>query len=187
MAVPYLVGTMIELPRAALLADQIAAVRRLSLVRDQRPDADDAGDEPGRRGALPAGLRAATGSCPMTRSPSLDVEGVGQLIAAGHELGRRTRPDLKVGVCGEHGGDPDSIAFFAKAGLDYVSVLALPGADRPPRRRPRRPGQASARGEAPSRATARDQWTLCYTASTGEGEACRLIPDPRGMDRNTER
>ena len=52
---------------------------------------------------------------------TLDVEGVGQLIALATRLGRSTRPNLKVGICGEHGGDPDSIAFFAQAGLDYVS------------------------------------------------------------------
>ena len=57
------------------------------------------------------------------------------------EAGRRTRPDLKIGICGEHGGDPDSIAFCHGLGLDYVSLLAVPRADRAPRRgagRPRR-------------------------------------------------
>ena len=52
---------------------------------------------------------------------SLDTRGVGQLIEIGIERGRSTRPNLKVGVCGEHGGDPASIAFFQQAGLDYVS------------------------------------------------------------------
>ena len=50
-----------------------------------------------------------------------DVEGVGAIIRIGVELGRKTRPDLKLGVCGEHGGDPASIAFCEQAGLDYVS------------------------------------------------------------------
>jgi pyruvate, orthophosphate dikinase len=52
---------------------------------------------------------------------SIDQKGVGKLVQIGVDLGRRAKPDLKVGVCGEHGGDPDSIRFFQKAGLDYVS------------------------------------------------------------------
>jgi pyruvate, orthophosphate dikinase len=52
---------------------------------------------------------------------TLDIEGVGELVKIGTERGRATRPDLKVGVCGEHGGDPDSVHFFHHAGLDYVS------------------------------------------------------------------
>ena len=52
---------------------------------------------------------------------TLDIEGVGELVRLGTERGRATRPDLKVGVCGEHGGDPDSVHFFHKVGLDYVS------------------------------------------------------------------
>jgi pyruvate,orthophosphate dikinase len=51
----------------------------------------------------------------------LDQRGVGQLIVMAKDRGRQARPDLKVGVCGEHGGDPSSVAFFAQAGLDYVS------------------------------------------------------------------
>ena len=52
---------------------------------------------------------------------SLDQEGVGQLVEMGVQRGRSTRPNLKIGVCGEHGGDPDSVDFFHRAGLDYVS------------------------------------------------------------------
>ena len=52
---------------------------------------------------------------------TLDRDGVGRLVRIGTEEGRRTRPDLKVGVCGEHGGDPESVHFFAEVGLDYVS------------------------------------------------------------------
>jgi pyruvate,orthophosphate dikinase len=52
---------------------------------------------------------------------SIDEEGVGQLVRLGVERGRRTRPDLKLGICGEHGGDPASVRFFAEIGLDYVS------------------------------------------------------------------
>ena len=52
---------------------------------------------------------------------TLDVDGVGELVRIGTERGRATRPDLKVGVCGEHGGDPDSVHYFESVGLDYVS------------------------------------------------------------------
>src|ERR1700693_3268273 len=61
------------------------------------------------------------GSCPKTRSGSLDQAGVGELVAIATERGRKANPKLKVGVCGEHGGDPASIEFFHKTGLDYVS------------------------------------------------------------------
>ncbi|MCB1537816.1 MAG: pyruvate, phosphate dikinase, partial [Alphaproteobacteria bacterium] len=116
----YSVGTMIELPRAALMAGDIAqdaaffsfgtndlTQTTLGLSRD------DAGN------FLPAYQDAGI----FARDPfaSLDQDGVGQLVEIGVERGRKTRPDLKVGICGEHGGDPDSIGFFEKAGLDYVS------------------------------------------------------------------
>jgi len=111
---------MIELPRAALMADDIAhdaaffsfgtndlTQTTLGLSRD------DAGN------FLPAYQEAGI----FARDPfaTLDQQGVGQLVEIGVERGRKTRPDLKVGICGEHGGDPDSIHFFEKAGLDYVS------------------------------------------------------------------
>ena len=57
----------------------------------------------------------------MSPFETLDRDGVGRLVAVASEEGRKTRPDLKLGVCGEHGGDPESIAFFQRAGLDYVS------------------------------------------------------------------
>nr|MDQ3045009.1 PEP-utilizing enzyme [Chloroflexota bacterium] len=121
MEVPYLVGTMIELPRAALLADQIAHFADFVSFGTNDLTQTTLGlsrDDAGR--FLPDYVRRGI----LSRDPftSLDVEGVGRLIEMGTKLGRQTRPDLKVGVCGEHGGDPDSIAFFAKAGLDYVSA-----------------------------------------------------------------
>jgi pyruvate,orthophosphate dikinase len=121
MAVPYLVGTMIELPRAALLADKIAECADFLSFGTNDLTQTALGmsrDDAGR--FLPDYVR--DGILPHDPFTSLDVEGVGQLIACGVELGRRTRPDLKVGVCGEHGGDPDSVAFFANVGLDYVSA-----------------------------------------------------------------
>jgi pyruvate,orthophosphate dikinase len=117
----YLVGTMIELPRAALAAGEIAEEARffsfgtndltqttLGLSRD------DAGH------FLPAYVDQ--GIYPRDPFVSLDVEGVGQLVSLAVERGRATRPDIKLGICGEHGGDPSSIAFCESVGLDYVSA-----------------------------------------------------------------
>ena len=120
LTVPYLVGTMIELPRAALLADQIARFADFISFGTNDLTQTTLGmsrDDAGR--FLPGYVRR--GILPRDPFTSLDVDGVGRLIEMGTALGRTTRPDLKVGVCGEHGGDPDSIAFFARAGLDYVS------------------------------------------------------------------
>ncbi|MDQ3168405.1 MAG: pyruvate, phosphate dikinase [Chloroflexota bacterium] len=119
--VSYLVGTMIELPRAALLADKIA------------PYADfiSFGTNDLTQTALGMSRDDASRFLPdyvgkriLPHDPflSIDVDGVGRLVEMGTKLARSARPDLKVGICGEHGGDPDSIAFFAKAGLDYVSA-----------------------------------------------------------------
>jgi pyruvate, orthophosphate dikinase len=120
MAVPYLVGTMIELPRAALLADKIAVHADFLSFGTNDLTQTTLGmsrDDAGR--FLPGYVRG--GIYPRDPFVSLDTEGVGQLIALATRLGRSTRPDLKVGVCGEHGGDPDSVHFFHEVGLDYVS------------------------------------------------------------------
>jgi pyruvate,orthophosphate dikinase len=118
--VEYLVGTMIELPRAALTADRIAAVAEffsfgtndltqttLGMSRD------DAGS------FLPRYVEE--GIFPTDPFQTLDEEGVGQLVEMAVRKGREVRPDLKLGICGEHGGDPRSVDFFHRAGLDYVS------------------------------------------------------------------
>ena len=118
--VPYLVGTMIELPRAALRAGDIAkgaeffsfgtndlTQTTFGLSRD-----DTAGllKEYARRGIFE-----------VDPFVSIDVEGVGELVKIAAERGRATRPDIKLGICGEHGGDPASVHFCAEIGLDYVS------------------------------------------------------------------
>uniref|UniRef100_A0A6P4FAK1 pyruvate, phosphate dikinase n=1 Tax=Drosophila rhopaloa TaxID=1041015 RepID=A0A6P4FAK1_DRORH len=116
----YLIGTMIELPRAAITSDQIAEVAdffsfgtndltqtTLGLSRD------DAGS------FLP--YYVDHGLLPKDPFVSIDREGVGALVRMGAENGRKTKSNLKLGACGEHGGDPDSIAFFESVGLDYVS------------------------------------------------------------------
>lgn len=120
VAVSYKVGTMIELPRAALRAGEIAETAAffsfgtndltqttLGISRD---------DAASFLGAYTAG-----GILPADPFVTLDQEGVGELVKLAAERGRAVRPDLKLGICGEHGGDPESIRFCEGAGLDYVS------------------------------------------------------------------
>ncbi len=118
--VEYYVGTMIELPRAALTADAIAEVADFFSfgTNDLTQTAfglsrDDAGK------FLP--LYVEKGILPKDPFVSLDVEGVGTLVRIATEKGRGVKSDLKLGICGEHGGDPASIEFCEGAGLDYVS------------------------------------------------------------------
>jgi len=117
----YTVGTMIELPRAALVADQIAGVADFFSFGTN--DLTQTGIGISRDDAENGFLGYYVDSEVMQRNPfeSIDVDGVGQLVQIGVAKGRTTKPGLKTGVCGEHGGDPDSIDFFHKVGLDYVS------------------------------------------------------------------
>ncbi len=119
-SIEYLVGTMIELPRAALTADRIAeAADFFSFGTNDLTQTvfglsrDDAGK------FLPHYVEA--GILPKDPFVSIDIEGVGALVRLAAEKGRQTRPGLKMGICGEHGGDPASIAFCEQVGLDYVS------------------------------------------------------------------
>ncbi|MDG2005582.1 MAG: pyruvate, phosphate dikinase [Novosphingobium sp.] len=120
-ALEYRVGTMIELPRAALLAGELAkqasffsfgtndlTQTTLGLSRDDSSKF--------------LGTYVEQGVFPRDPFVTLDIEGVGQLIAIGTERGKASRPELKVGICGEHGGDPASIVFCEQVGLDYVSA-----------------------------------------------------------------
>jgi pyruvate,orthophosphate dikinase len=118
--VPYLIGTMIELPRAALIAGDIAKEAEFfSFGTNDLTQTtfgisrDDAGT------FLPRYLESGI----LADDPFqvLDREGVGQLVQIGTWEGRQQRPGLKVGICGEHGGEPSSIEFFQETGLDYVS------------------------------------------------------------------
>jgi pyruvate,orthophosphate dikinase len=118
--IEYSVGTMIELPRAALTADSIAeAADFFSFGTNDLTQTvfglsrDDAGK------FLPHYVEQ--GILPKDPFVSIDVEGVGEMIKIAAEKGRRTKPGLKLGICGEHGGDPASIAFCESIGLDYVS------------------------------------------------------------------
>jgi len=117
----YLVGTMIELPRAALMAGEIAEEALFFSFGTNDLTQTTLGlsrDDAGRF------LGAYVEKGIFARDPfvSLDIDGVGQLVELGAARGRATRPDLKLGICGEHGGDPASIAFCEKIGLDYVSA-----------------------------------------------------------------
>ena len=119
-SIEYSVGTMIELPRAAMLAGQIAEVADFfSFGTNDLTQTvfglsrDDAGK------FLPAYIDAGI----LAKDPfvSIDVEGVGEMVRIASEKGRAAKPGLKLGICGEHGGDPASIAFCESVGLDYVS------------------------------------------------------------------
>jgi pyruvate,orthophosphate dikinase len=129
--VEYKFGTMIELPRAALTADQIATVADFfsfgtndltqTTFGFSRDDAEgkfllkyiDGLDEPG--------LKEKVKILPVNPFQTLDREGVGQLVRMAVEKGRKTNPHIELGICGEHGGDPDSVEFCHIVGLDYVS------------------------------------------------------------------
>jgi pyruvate, orthophosphate dikinase len=119
--VKYLVGTMIEVPRGAVTADQIAGEAQFFSfgTNDLTQLAygfsrDDVGKF----------LRIYQEKKILEKDPfaSIDTEGVGSLVETAVRLGRKARPDLKLGICGEHGGDPASIHFFENVGLDYVSA-----------------------------------------------------------------
>jgi len=130
-AVEYKFGTMIELPRAALTADQIAQVADFfsfgtndltqTTFGISRDDAEgkfvlkyvDGLEEPG--------LKEKVKILPVNPFQTLDRDGVGQLVRMAVEKGSKSNPDLELGICGEHGGDPDSIEFCNEVGLDYVS------------------------------------------------------------------
>jgi len=118
--VEYLVGTMIEVPRAALVANQIAEEAEFFSFGTNDLTQMTFGysrDDVGK--FLPAYLEG--GLIPFDPFSVLDQEGVGELIRVGIERGRRTRPDLKVGICGEHGGEPSSVEFCHRVGMTYVS------------------------------------------------------------------
>jgi pyruvate, orthophosphate dikinase len=120
MEIPYLVGTMIELPRAALTADQIAEhAQFFSFGTNDLTQTtfglsrDDSGT------FLPRYIEERI--LPDDPFQTLDQKGVGKLVEIACHLGRATKPDIKLGICGEHGGDPRSVEFFHQAGLSYVS------------------------------------------------------------------
>ncbi len=119
--IEYLVGTMIELPRAALRAGEIAEVGEFFSFGTNDLTQTTLGvsrDDASRF----LGAYVEQGIYAKDPFVSIDVEGVGELIEIAAERGRKTRAGIKLGICGEHGGDPASIAFCEKVGLDYVSA-----------------------------------------------------------------
>jgi len=118
---PFSIGTMIELPRAALTAQRIAEAAEFFSFGTNDLTQTTWGFS---RDDVEASFFATyldRGIFTVSPFESLDVDGVGALIKIAVEKGRATRPDIKLGVCGEHGGDPESIKFFHEVGLDYVS------------------------------------------------------------------
>ena len=118
--IEFLVGTMIELPRAAIKAKDIAKHAEFFSIGTNdltqtafglsRDDAGSFSQEYEEQGVFP-----------VDPFVTLDTEGVGELVRMAAERGRAVKPDIKLGICGEHGGDPSSIQFCAEIGLDYVS------------------------------------------------------------------
>lgn len=119
-SIEYEVGTMIELPRAALMAEEIAASAAFFGFGTNDLTQTTLGMSRDDTGAILDCYRAK-GIYVADPFASIDVEGVGKLVKRACEYGRKTNPDLLLGVCGEHGGDPKSIEFFQQCGLDYVS------------------------------------------------------------------
>ncbi len=118
--VEYLVGTMIELPRAALVAGEIAKEAEFfSFGTNDLTQTTYGFSRDDINKFLPSYI--SEGILKQDPFAQLDREGVGQLVQMATERGRKTNPKLKVGICGEHGGDPSSVEFFHQVGLDYVS------------------------------------------------------------------
>ncbi len=118
--VEYLVGTMIELPRAALVADEIAKEAEFfSFGTNDLTQTTFGFSRDDVNKILPTYLEE--GILKQDPFAALDQEGVGQLVKMATERGRKTRPNLKVGICGEHGGEPSSVEFCHRVGLNYVS------------------------------------------------------------------
>ena len=116
----YLVGTMIEVPRGALLANEIAKDAQFFSFGTNDLTQTTLGMSRDDSGSfLPAYQELEI----VKRNPfgTIDQTGVGQLMQIAAERGRETRPDIKLGICGEHGGDPDSVKFCHRIGLSYVS------------------------------------------------------------------
>lgn len=118
--IPYMIGTMIEIPRAALTADKIAESAEFFSFGTNDLTQMTLGFSRDDAGSF-LGAYLERGVFEKDPFQSLDQEGVGLLVQLGIEKGRKVRPDLKVGICGEHGGDPQSVEFCHRVGMNYVS------------------------------------------------------------------
>jgi len=116
----YDVGTMIELPRAALMAGEIAQTAEFFSFGTNDLTQTTFGISRDDAASF-LGIYTTRGILPADPFVSIDQQGVGELVKIGVERGRKVRPKLKVGICGEHGGDPASVAFCHRVNLDYVS------------------------------------------------------------------
>jgi len=118
--IDYLYGTMIEIPRAALTADKIAETAEFfSFGTNDLTQMGFGFSRDDIGGFVPDYLKLKT--LPADPFQILDQEGIGQLVRIAIEKGRATRPKLKIGICGEHGGEPSSVAFCYRVGMNYVS------------------------------------------------------------------
>lgn len=118
--IPYMFGTMIEIPRAALTANKMAEVAEFfSFGTNDLTQMGFGFSRDDIGGFLPDYIEEKI--LPADPFQTIDQEGIGELITTGIQRGRATRPKLKVGICGEHGGDPESVKFCHRAGMDYVS------------------------------------------------------------------
>jgi pyruvate,orthophosphate dikinase len=119
-AIPYLYGTMIEIPRAALIADKMAEYAQFFSFGTNDLTQMTFGFS---RDDIGSFMNDYIDNAILSSDPfeTLDQEAVGGLVTTAVERGRKTRPEIKLGICGEHGGDPESVIFCHKAGLNYVS------------------------------------------------------------------
>ena len=118
--IKYQVGTMIELPRAALLAGEIAETAEFFSFGTNDLTQTTFGISRDDAASF-LGIYTSRGILPADPFVTIDREGVGELVRIATERGRKVRRDLKLGICGEHGGDPASVAFCHEVDLDYVS------------------------------------------------------------------
>ena len=119
--IPYKLGTMIEIPRAALMADEIAEFAEFFSfgTNDLTQTVFGMSRDDAEQGFLIQYLE--DGVLEDNPFQTIDQDGVGRIMRQAVELGRKTRPDLEIGICGEHGGDPRSVEFCHRIGLNYVS------------------------------------------------------------------